>query len=56
VIDPDFKRGLSIRLSATLFNWSNLNFGSEVYVDARTLDANSDEISLVAGAYLPKIT
>src|SRR5207253_559286 len=28
VIDPDFMRGLSIRLGARLFNWANLNFGS----------------------------
>jgi hypothetical protein len=55
VIDPDFMRGLSIRSGAKLFNWSNLNFGSEVYIDARTLDADSDEISLVAGAYMPKM-
>jgi hypothetical protein len=53
-IDPVFKRGLSIRLGAKLFNWSNLNFGSEVYVDARTLDVDSDEMSRVAESYLSK--
>ena len=54
-INPDFTRGLSIRLGARLFNWANLNFGSTVYVDARTLDVDSDEISLAAGAYLTKV-
>ena len=55
VFDPDFMRGLSIRPGARLSNWLNLNFGSTVYVDARTLDASSEEISLVAGAYLTKV-
>ena len=50
VIDPDFMRGLSIRLGARLFNWANLNFGSEVYVDARTLDTGSDGQAIGPGA------
>ena len=54
VMDPAFKRGLSIQLGAKLFNWSNLNFGSEVYIDARTLDIDSDEIARAAQSYISK--
>jgi hypothetical protein len=53
-IDPAFKRDLSIRLGARLFNWANLNFGSVIYVDTRTLDADSDEVAKVAGFYISK--
>ena len=55
MIDPDFMRDISIRFGARLFNWANLNFGTTVYVDARTLDTGSDEITLAAGADLSKI-
>ena len=51
-IDPAFRRGFSMRLGARLFNWTNLKFGSVVYVDTRTLDADSDEVSRVAASYL----
>jgi hypothetical protein len=54
VIDPIFKRKLSMRLGARLFNWSNMNFGSEVYVDTRALDADSGEIARTAQSYVSK--
>jgi hypothetical protein len=52
VIDPALKRSLSIRLGARLFNWANLNFGSIVYVDMRTLDADSDQVARAAEPYV----
>jgi hypothetical protein len=54
VIDPTFRREFSMRLGARLFNWSNLNFGSEVYVDTRTLDADSSDIARTAQSYVSK--
>ena len=56
VIDPAFKRNLSIRLGAKLFNWANLFFGSVVRLDTRILDVDCDEISRVAESYISKKT
>lgn len=51
-IDPAFKRILSIRPAAKFFNWANAFWGSEVYVDARVLDADCDEISRAAESHI----
>jgi hypothetical protein len=45
-------RRSGIRLFLAL---ANLNFGTTVYVDARTLDTGNNEITLAAGADLSKI-
>jgi hypothetical protein len=54
VIDPAFKRGLSIRLGAKLFRWVNLSFGSNFDVDLGTLDVEVDEVLRAAESYILK--
>ncbi len=54
VIDPAFKRGLAIRLSAKLLAWANLDFGSVVRLDTSILDVDCFEISRVAGSYISR--
>jgi hypothetical protein len=52
VIDPAFKRGLSIRPGTKLWRWANLSFGSVFDVDVGILEADADEIAQAAKPHI----
>lgn len=52
IIDPAFRRSLSIHLGAKLFAWANCFWGPAVRLDTSILDVDCNEISRVANSYI----